>query len=183
MRSFCVPLVRSLGYSAVTCGLAVMTGCGEATKPAAKPAPEIGHHEGDGHADHDAHATGHPEAGPHNGHLIELGKEEYHAELLHDDATHTITLYMLDGSAKKMVPVAEKDLTVNLVVEGKPTQFKIPATPQPDDPSGQSSRFELVDETLCKSLDDPKSKARLVVTIDGKQFSGDMAHGDHDHHH
>ena len=83
--------------------------------------------------------------------------------------------------AKKMVPVAEKELTINLVAGGKPTQFKIPATPQSDDPSGQSSRFELVDETLCEALDDPKSKARLMLTIAGKQFSGDMAHEDHDH--
>ena len=175
MRLLSSLFVRSLGTSAIAWGLTFTTGCGEATKPAA----ETAHHEGDGHAEHDE--AGHPEEGPHNGHLIELGKEEYHAELVHDDATHTITLYLLDGSAKKMVPVAEKELTINLVAGGKPTQFKIPATPQSDDPSGQSSRFELVDETLCEALDDPKSKARLMLTIAGKQFSGDMAHEDHDH--
>lgn len=170
-------LVRSLWPSAIACGLTLTLGCGEAPKPAT----ETVHHEGDGHTDHGAPEAGHPEAGPHNGHLIELGKEEFHAELLHDDATHTITLYVLDGSATKMIPLAEKELTINLVADGKPTQFKIPATPQADDPSGQSTRFELVDETLCKALDDPKSKARLMLTIDGKQFSGDMAHHDHDH--
>jgi hypothetical protein len=172
MRSSPLSLVHALGCLAIAGGLTVTTGCGEATKPAT---PAV-HHEADGHHDHGA---GHPEAGPHNGHLIELGKEEYHAELLHDDATHTITLYMLDGAAKKAVPLAEKELTINLVVARKPTQFKIPAVPQTDDPNGQSSRFELVDETLCKALDEPKSKARLMVTIDGKQFSGDMAHHDH----
>jgi hypothetical protein len=177
MRFLSSLFVRSLGCSAIACGLTFATGCGEASKPAA----ETAHREGDGHAEHDAHESGHPEEGPHNGHLIELGKEEYHAELVHDDATHTITLYLLDGSAKKMVPIAEKELTINLVADGKPTQFKIPATPQSDDPSGQSSRFELVDETLCEALDDPKSKARLMLTIAGKQFSGDMAHEDHDH--
>ena len=115
MRLLSSLFVRSLGSSAIACGLTFTTGCGEATKPAA----ETAHHEGDGHAEHDE--AGHPEEGPHNGHLIELGKEEYHAELVHDDATHTITLYLLDGSAKKMVPVADKELTINLVADGPVT--------------------------------------------------------------
>lgn len=178
MHKLPLSFVRSLGCSAIACGLTVVTGCGEAPKPTT----ETVHHEGDGHAEHGEHAAGHPEEGPHNGHLIELGKEEYHAELLHDDATHTITLYVLDGAAKKAVPLTEKELTVNLVVAGKPTQYKIPAKPQTDDPSGQSSRFELVDKTLCEALDEPTSKARLMLTIAGKHYSGDMAHEEHDQH-
>lgn len=174
MRLHNLSLVRYFGSLAIACGIAFTAGCGDGNKTAEKS----GHHEGDGHKE-DEH--GHPEEGPHNGHLIELGKEEYHAELLHDDAAHKITLYILDGAAKKSVPLAEKELTVNVLVADKPTQFKIPAVPQADDPSGQSSRFELVNEALCEALDDPKSKGRLSLSIAGKPFSGDMAHEEHDH--
>jgi hypothetical protein len=167
-------LVRGLGSLAVACGLTLMIGCGDGGKTAAKP----DHHDAHGHGEH-----AHPEEGPHEGHLIELGKEEYHAELLHDDATHKITLYLLDGSATKIVPIVERDVTVNVVVGDKPAQFKIPAVPQADDPAGTSSRFELVNEQLCEALDDPKSKARLNLTIAGKPFSGDMAHEEHGHDH
>lgn len=171
-RSF----VRTAGLLLTACGLSCAIGCGEG-----KPAAEKGtHHE---HGGHQAGEHGHSDEGPHHGHLIELGKEEYHAELLHDDATHKITLYVLDGSAKKAVSIAETELTVNVLVADKPTQFKIPAVPQADDPSGQSSRFELVNEPLCEALDDPKSKARLSLTIAGKPYSGDMAHEGHDHDH
>ncbi len=41
----------------------------------------------------------HPTEGPHHGTLIELGKEEYHAELVHDDKM--VTIYILDSAAKK----------------------------------------------------------------------------------
>ena len=37
----------------------------------------------DSHDDHAGHA--HPSEGPHHGDLIELGNEEYHAEILHDE--------------------------------------------------------------------------------------------------
>ncbi len=78
-----------------------------------------------GHAGHD-----HPSEGPHGGELIDLGKEEYHAELVHDDATHTITIYVLDGSAKVAMPIEATEMALNLLVDGKPQQFKLPAKPE-----------------------------------------------------
>jgi hypothetical protein len=171
-------------------GLTITTGCGSDTakKPAEKPAAKAEHHEEDGHKTGEAgHKAGeaahaHAEEGPHKGHLIELGKEEYHGELLHDDAAHKITIYLLDGEAKKGIAIAEKELTLNVVVDGKPSQFKLPAVSQSDDLVGQSSRFELVDHNLCEALDNPKCKGRLNVTIAGKQFSGEVAHEEHADH-
>jgi hypothetical protein len=66
------------------------------------------------------HVHAHPTEGPHHGALIELGREDYHAELVHDDATNTVTIYMLDGAAKDAVAIDAKQLTVNLLVGGKP---------------------------------------------------------------
>jgi hypothetical protein len=47
---------------------------------------------------------GHAEVGPHKGTLIELGEEEYHAELVNDEKTHTATIYLLDGEVKRECP-------------------------------------------------------------------------------
>jgi len=151
-----------------------LPGCGgAATDP---PAGKAEHRDGHGHD----HGRAHAETGPHQGQLIELGDEEYHAELLHDDATHRITIYLLDGKAEKCVPLAEAELTLNLVVAGKPTQFRLPAAPQADDPTGRSSRFEAVDPKLCEALDDKQTKGRLNVTIAGKPFAGEIAPHEHD---
>jgi hypothetical protein len=174
--------LRSMRRAALACGgafllagITLTTGCGGDS-----PKKSAEHHEGDGHkAGEEGH--GHAEVGPHQGQLIELGKEEYHGEMLHDDAAHKITIYLLDGEAKQSVPIGDKELTLNLAVDGKPSQYKLPAVPQAGDPAGQTSRYELVDQALCDALDDPKCKGRFNVTIDGKPFSGEITHHDHDH--
>lgn len=130
---------------------------------------------------HDAHDHEHPSEGPHHGSLIELGNEEYHAELVHGD-DGTVTIYILDGSAKTAVPIEAEDVTVNLTHDGAAEQFKLAAKPDTSDPPGKSSRFESRDEELASDLDAEGSNARLVVTIDGKQFTGKITH-DHGHKH
>jgi hypothetical protein len=128
-----------------------------------------GHQEGHGHA----------EEGPHKGHLIELGKEEFHAELTHDEATSEVTIYLLDGAAKESVPVPETELTVNIVANGKPMQFSLAAKPLDTDPQGQSSRFSITDPMLHDALEAENSKGQLNVTINGKPYSGSIQHHEH----
>ena len=126
---------------------------------------------GDGHP--------HPSAGPHGGHLIELGNEEYHAELLHDDATDKVTIYILDAAAKKAVSVAQDAVSINALIDGKPRIFKLKAVSAVN---GLASQFELVSEELHEAIEDPETtKAKLNVTIDGKPFAGMIEHHDHDH--
>lgn len=177
-------MIRQL--SCLVLGAAVSVafcGCGGDSKPVAddhsKKSDE--HKPGDGH-DHSGEA--HAEEGPHHGHLIELGKEEYHAELTHDEATHTVTIYMLDSSAKKSVPIEAKELLLNLTVGSKGTQFKLPALPQESDPEGMASRFQLAEEALCDGLDAKDAKGRINVDIAGKSYAGAIehsAHGEHKH--
>jgi len=107
-----------------------LAGCTGETKEAPKAEGE--HHEGDGH-DH-GHEHGHATEGPHHGHLIELGNDEYHAELTHDDATKTITIYLLGKDAVTPVAIADAELALNLVSAGKPLQVKLAAAPQASDP-------------------------------------------------
>lgn len=136
------------------------------------------------HDDADGHEHSHPTEGPHHGHLIELGKEEYHAELTHDDEAEKVTVYLLDKLAVSPVTSAEAEIALNLVVDNKPLQAKLAAEPQAGDAEGQSSRFSLVDKAVVEALEAPTSTGRLTVTIGGKSFSGKVVHQEHgDHKH
>lgn len=133
------------------------------------------HSEGDGHDHGDEHA--HPSEGPHHGALIELGNEEYHAELVHDDQAGSVTIYVLDDHAKDPVAIAASEVTINLTHDGKGSQFKLPAMDATD---GKTSQFGSSDPALAEGLDAEGAKAQLVITINDKQYRGSVAH-DHDH--
>ena len=122
----------------------------------------------------------HPTEGPHHGDLIELGNEEYHAEILHDEDAGTVTIYVLDGAATKQVPIDATDVTINAKHDGQPEQFKLAASPDANDPPGKSSRFVSDDEELAHHLDEDGADPRLVLTINGKSYRGVITH-DHDH--
>ena len=126
----------------------------------------------------------HGHEGPHGGHIIELGDEQYHAELTHDEATHSVTVYILDGSAKNASPIETESLTINLVADGKPMQFTLAAMPL-DGEEGASSRFGLESEELLHEIEEEGSKPRLSFTVGDKPFTApiELGHHDHDHGH
>jgi len=175
-----------IGFTAPVIVIAAisLTGCG--TAPPSAPGGTPGEHkEGDGHdhaSEHDHAAHAHAAEGPHHGHLIELGEEEYHAELTHDEATKAITVYLLDKEAKGAVAIADAEIMLNLVSEGQPTQVKLAAAPQEGDPAGQSSRYSIIDEKVLELLEAPKTTGRLNVTINGKAYSGSVEHHEHGEH-
>lgn len=158
--------------------LTFLVGCGASTTTGETSADR--HHENDGH---DHSAGEHSHIGPHKGHLIELGtNEEYHAELLHDEAAHRVTVYILDGEAKKNVAVTQPELVINVVSGGTPQQFKLAAVTQANEMAGMASCFQLEDHKLCDALDSPDSKGRLAIDINGKRFVGELEHHDDDKH-
>jgi hypothetical protein len=126
----------------------------------------------------DDHA--HASEGPHHGTLIELGNEEYHAELIHDETT--VTVFLLDSSAAKISPIDANELTINLISAGKPAQFKLAASPDVGDAVGTSSRFALPSPELVEHLEHDHAGARLIVLINGKSYRGNIQH-DHEHDH
>ena len=132
----------------------------------------------DSHDDHAGHAR--PTEGPHHGDLIELGNEEYHAEILHDEDAGTVTIYVLDGAATKQIPIDATEVTINAKHDGKPEQFTLAASPDANDPQGKSSRFVSNDEELAHHLDEEGAEPRLVLSINGKSYRGTISH-DHDH--
>ena len=163
--------VRASAPVSFCVGLLVLTGCqksSETNGPVTSPPP----------ATVDVH--NHPTEGPHHGGLIELGNEEYHAELVHDEAAETITIYVLDSAAKSAVPIEATSLLVNLSHDGQAEQFSLSASPQPNDPTGKSSRFTSTDAELAEEIDHEGVQAQLVVSISGKQYRGAIQH-DHDH--
>ncbi len=117
----------------------------------------------------------HAEHGPHDGDLVELGNEEYHAEIVHGKAGQ-ITIYVLDDKAAKAVPIEASEIVINLSHDGKAEQFKLPAAALKSDPSGQSSRFALKDPELASDLDAESTSAKLVVMINGKSYTGKIEH-------
>lgn len=132
--------------------------------------------------EHD-HGHDHPSEGPHHGSLIELGKEAYHGELVHDEKSGAITVYILDGAAKAAVPIKAKIVLINAKHDGKGQQFTLAASPEKGDPEGQSSKFTTEDKTLGELLHEGDTTARLVLEIDGKSYTGEIDAHDHDHDH
>lgn len=120
----------------------------------------------------------HPEHGPHEGELIELGMEDYHAEMVH--GADGISIYLLDSAATTTVPIASDKLVISLKHDGAVKTFDLAATPEAADPDGQSCRFVSADAELHQWLDDGAVGA-ITVEIDGKSFTGRVAH-DHEGH-
>ncbi|MGN6134627.1 MAG: hypothetical protein ACTHOU_09005 [Aureliella sp.] len=152
--------------------LPIVTGCGN------QGAGPAGGSSADGHAAASAGAHDHPSEGPHHGALVELGNEEYHAEVVHTG--DTVTVYILDASATQAVPIDAQDVTINVVHDNQPEQFKLTASPDAADGAGKSSRFALQDAELVEHLDSPAAAPKLMITINGTPYRGEVHH-DHDH--
>ncbi|WP_372896743.1 hypothetical protein [Stieleria sp.] len=162
-------------FSAVALAV-LLTGCNSSTNPptSATGDPDTGSHAStDTHDDH-----GHPEHGPHGGELVELGKEAFHAELVH--GADGISMYVLDSSATKPVPIAADKLVVSLKHDGQVASFDLSANPDTNDPPEQSSRFTSVDEKLDQWLD-AGAEGAVTIEIEGKSYTGNVTH-DHEGH-
>lgn len=122
------------------------------------------------------HEHAHASEGPHGGSLIELGNEEYHAELVHDDQAGSVTIHLLDAAAKASVPIDATDVTINLKHEGRGEQFRLTAAADQSDPQGKSSRFVSSDAELAEDLDREDAEAQLALTINGKPYRGAIEH-------
>ena len=164
-------------WSALFVLMAALAGCaetsapeaasGSATEVSAEPA-DSGHH--------------HPTEGPHHGALIELGAEEYHGELVHDEASGTVTVWILDGAVKESVPIEAKEITINLKHDGHGEQFQLAASVEAGDPDGLSSRFVSTDGELGEHLHESGIDAVLALTINGRSYRGRIPEGHgHDH--
>ncbi len=125
-----------------------------------------------------AHA--HADEGPHGGHIVELGAEDYHAEVVDDDKSGAVTVYILGSDAKTAKPIEATEVTINIKHAGEGEQFKLAASPDQGDPQGKSSRFTLTDKHLTEDMHAKDADAQLVIDVEGKQLRGKIE-GDHKH--
>ena len=175
LKKVFAPLLTGLVVSLVGCTSETATsGTGSQTSA---PSPTVDTQAGHDHASH-AHAA----EGPHHGTLSELGNDEYHAEFLHDD--QSVTIYILDGSADKQLPIDATEIAINTIHAGLPKQFKLDASPDENDPPGKSSRFVSSDQELASHINEVGAEPRLVLTINEKSYRGKIAlDASHDHDH
>ena len=170
---------------------ALFAGCGDQASvdgPAAKREVADAKKHSGGTAHSHEHDCDHVEKGPHGGQVFELGGA-YHAELVHDEKSHRIRIYLLDAEAREPVAIEEQQLVINSMVEGKPAAFELKAAALAGESEGRSSHFESTDETLFHSvIEEHDSKSRLRVSIDGKQFVAEIVpcvehdhEGEHEH--
>jgi hypothetical protein len=130
------------------------------------------------HEEHD-----HGAKGPHGGSIVELGDEEYHAEVVVDADAHTLRVFVLGKDAKTASPIAAKEV---LITPEEKKALTLKAVPLEGEGEEKSSRFELVDEAAVHSLlDAGMIHGNLNVKIGDKPYSGhidyhlDGVHHDH----
>jgi len=127
------------------------------------------------------HDHEHHHHGPHNGHLMELGEEEYHAEWTHDESGK-VTFYILDSGAKKEVPITAQHITIDVKVgENPPKTYQLEAVNPTD---GKSAAFSITDkgfEGVFDQLKSPGLTLTIHLNINGKQFDQPVKEHEHEH--
>ena len=108
--------------------------------------------------------------------MIEIGRNhEYHAELVDDHKTESITVYMMDGHMEPLT-VDQSSISLVLTAGGDTETFELTASQ-----SGGSDQFSSNDENMMEMFEDEAVKGKLRVTIDGKPFTGSFDHHGHSH--
>ncbi len=131
-------------------------------------------HDEEGHDDHD-HAA-HDHSPRHGGHLIELGRNhEYHAELVDDHQTESVTIYLMDSHMEPL-SINESSISLTLTAGDDTRAFELIAS-QP----GGSPEFASNDGQLMEMIEGEEVKGKLRVMIDGKPFTGTFDHHGHGH--
>ena len=137
------------------------------------------HQEDDPHAGHDHGDDGHDESAhdhspKHGGHLIEIGRNhEYHAELVDDHKTGSVTIYMMDSHMEPLT-LSESSISLGLTAGDKTETFELLGT-QP----GGSVSFSSNDAEMMNMIEGEDVKGKVRVKIDGKPFSGAFDHHGH----
>lgn len=112
----------------------------------------------------------HGETGPAGGVLASWGNEEFHAEFTVDHPAGEATVYMLDGTAKKVTPIDAKSLTLSLK-ETPPVVVTLEAKPQDGDPAGKASRFVGKHDAL-KTV--KEFSGSISGKANGKSYTGEF---------
>jgi hypothetical protein len=167
-------MTRAWICTRVAAGLALLAfcGCGGPTNQY-KPVAEIPH----AHDEHDHHGHEHA-VGPHHGSVVELGEEEFHAEIVVDDKSHALRIYLLGPDAKTDATTTAGNLTLVLNDTPPLTLKGVSGAAE-----GQFSTFELIDEKVVHEITEAGYiHGTLICKIGEKNYSVDLdIHFDGDH--
>ncbi|MGZ0166470.1 MAG: hypothetical protein ACKVII_21305 [Planctomycetales bacterium] len=169
-------LLRRSFELALTAAFAlVLTGCTDSNSEFT----EVSHDESEvGHDDHSGH--GHGAHGPNGGEIVEVGNEEFHAEVVVDEDTHRIDVFVLGSDAKTAKPIDATEISVSFKHGDEVEDFKLAAAALDGEAEGQSSKFTLTSEELFEELHEHSEGATLSFTAGGESLSGTVTHS-HDH--
>ena len=160
-----------------------LTACNSQQPVSPAPTDDLGYDaaHGGGHDDHHGHAHSHEALGPHEGHVIELGDEEYHVEWLHDDESGLVTVYILDSAMKAEVPIEARTLTVEYTVGKEQHPHELTAVESEGSDGTKTARFEVTSKSLISALKMAGQgvDATIAIEIDGKPFTAKFEHGSH----
>lgn len=170
-------LRRSFELALTVAFAVVLSGCTDSNSEFTEVShdePEIGHNDHSGHG-HGAH-------GPNGGEIVEVGNEEFHAEVVVDEETHRIDVYILGSDAATAKPIDATEVSVSFKHGDEVEEFKLAAAALDGEPEGQSSKFTLTDEELFEELHEHSEGATLTFMSGGAELSGTVTHS-HDHGH
>ncbi len=124
----------------------------------------------------------HQEHGPNGGHIVELGEEEFHAEVAMDKA-RKLTVYLLDGEVKHAKPVENGTLQIATQVDGKEVVLDLVAAPLDTEKDGHCSRFELAADKVPGAVMDIEGlTGDLSLKFGDKSLKSSLTES-HDHGH
>jgi hypothetical protein len=120
--------LRTLSHIAAAIGFLAAAGCGKAPEPPPDTSEAHMHHH---------HA-------PHAGTVVALGDEEYHVELVLDQATGKLQAYMLDSELENFVRSSSASIEITATVAGAPASVTLAAVANPEtgETVGDTSLFE-----------------------------------------
>ncbi|MFL2869327.1 MAG: hypothetical protein ACJZ8O_01135 [Pirellulaceae bacterium] len=154
------------------------TGCGESSSDNATSGGG-GHSHGHDHSH--GHGHNHASEGPHGGHILEIGEEQFHLEWSHTDSGK-LSFYLLDSEMKKDVTTDASAITISVAVSGKASEtHEIPGVKLED---GSYSQFEKTDPVLATQLQNvgPAVIAIANVSVNGEEFEVIFEEQDHSGH-
>ena len=169
-------LIRRSFELALTAAFAlVLAGCTDSNSEFT----EVSHDESEvGHDDHSGH--GHGAHGPNGGEIVEVGNEEFHAEVVVDEETHRIDVFVLGSDARTARPIDATEISLSFKHGDEVEDFKLAAAALDGEPKGQSSKFTLTSDELFEELHEHSEGATLSFTAGGESLSGTVTHS-HDH--
>ncbi|MBW3541391.1 MAG: hypothetical protein KY476_14080 [Planctomycetes bacterium] len=124
----------------------------------------------------------HATEGSHGGPVFDLGDHVAMVELVLDEVTRGLTVYVVDhDDVKKPYPVDAATARLILHSGEERTTIELEAMPQEGEAEGKASRFKATDELPASIEDVHDIDGELELRIDGKSITAVVEPGEHEH--